>query len=104
MAVAGVMQHSTGVNVLLQGGIAFLLDAMGENTNIRMFRVQAAGSPYCMEPRKPKSGRGRASFSGSRATNMNRGFSLPPVRSTHGQFESGQATVRGAATTAVSED
>jgi hypothetical protein len=104
MTVAGAMKRSTGVNILPQGGIAFLLDALGVKLSVRMSGIQAAGSPYCMEPRKPETGRKGASFFESAVTRMNRFFPFSPIRSTHGQFSSGIEAGHGAATRAVCED
>jgi len=81
-----------------------LLNALGVKLNVRMSGIQAAGSPYCMEPRKPETGREGASCFESATTRMNRFFPYSPIRSTHGQFASGLATGHGAATRAVCED
>jgi len=105
MAVSGAMQRSTGAIILLQGGMAFLLDAPDVHLSVRMSRVQAAGSPYCEDPRKPGSCRGSNCFLDHlRQMCMNKNFPLPPIRFTHGQFGSGLATGYGAATMAVCED
>src|ERR1035437_4028596 len=99
MAFAGAIKRSTESMILLQGGIAFLLDAPDAHLSVRMSRVQAACSPYCEDPRKLGSRCDRNCFTGHlRQIRMNRDFPLPPIRSTHGQFGSGLATGYGAAT------
>jgi len=62
MTDAGAIKRSTGVKILPQGGNAYLLEALGVKLRDRMFGIQAAGSPSCMEPRKPETGRNGASF------------------------------------------
>jgi hypothetical protein len=104
MIEAGAMKRSTEVKILPQGGIAFLLDALGVNLSVRMSGLHAVGSAYCMEPRKPDAGHKGIRFFEPTTTRMNRVFPLSPIRSTHGQFASGQAAGHGAATMAVRED
>lgn len=104
MTDAGAMKRSTGVKILPQGGIAFLLEALGVKLSDRMFGIQAAGSPSCMELGKPETGRKGANFFGPATTRMNRFFPISPILSTHGRFASGQTAGYGAATMAVCED
>jgi hypothetical protein len=78
MAVSGAMQRITGAIILLQGGIAFLLDAPDAQLNVRMSRVQAAGIPHCENFHMPDLCSGRSFFSDyRRQIRMNRGF--PPL-------------------------
>ena len=77
-------------------GISFLFHALDVNWSGRMSKVQTADNPHCARPRKAWSGCSCSSLAGPPATNMNRDFSLPSIGTTHGQFESGLATGRGA--------
>lgn len=104
MTDAGAVKRSTGVKSLPQGGIGFLLGALGVNLMVYISGVPAASNPYCMEPRKPETSGEGASFFISTKTHTNRLFPLSPIRSTHGQFGSGQATGHSAANIAVCED
>ena len=105
MVVAGAKKRSTKVNILPQGGIAFLLYSLSVNLCVHMSGVHAAGSPYCEDPRKLESCCDCNCFLDYlRHMCMNRDCPLLPIRSTHGHFKSGQATGRGTATMAVCED
>ena len=103
MTVAGAKKRSMRVNILTQGGIAFLLDFLGVSMCVHVSGVHAADSPYREDPRKLESCSN--CFSDTlRHICMSRDFPLLPIRSTHGQFKSGQATGRGTATITVCED
>ena len=104
MTDVGAVKRSTGVKNLPQVGIASLLGALGVNLMVYISGVPAAGFPYCMETRKPEIGVRSASYFGSTKTHLNKVFPLSPIRSTHGQFGSGQTTGHSAANIAVCED
>jgi hypothetical protein len=104
MVVASAKKRSTRVNLLPQGGMAFLLDPQGVKLSELVSEVHMSGSPYNAYFSKPVSGSGCTIFFSISTTNMNGFPPFFPIRSAHGQFESVSAAVNDAAAMTVCED
>jgi hypothetical protein len=105
MAVEDAKKRSTRVSILPQGGIAFLLDSLDMKVHVHVSGVDAAGGAYCADTRNTELCSDRNLFPDNlQRICMNRDFPLIPIRSTPGQFKSGQMTGRVTATMAVCED